>query len=82
MLISLGGKEYESLSRYRDLAKSHGRPILDSGNYRHGFAVTETKLISGGTYAVLVSTYNAGILGSFEIIVASSAKIVSYHPIP
>jgi hypothetical protein len=82
MLISLGGKEYESLSRYRELAKSHGRPILDSGNYRHGFAVTETKSISGGTYAVLVSTYNAGKLGSFEITVASTTKISSYQLIP
>ena len=82
MLISLGGKEYESLSRYRELAKSHGRPILDSGNYRHGFAVTETKSISGGTYAIQVSTYNAGKLGAFEITIASSAKIASYQPIP
>jgi hypothetical protein len=82
MLISLGGKEFESLCKYRELAKSYGRPILDSGNYRHGFAVTETKSVSGGTYAVLVSTYNAGKVGPFEITVASSARIASSRPIP
>jgi len=74
MLISLCGKENGDLQKIRELARTHGRPILDSGNYRHGFVVTESKAIQAtGTYAILASTYNAGQEGCFEITIASSS---------
>jgi hypothetical protein len=58
----------------RDVARSHGRPVLDSGNYRHGFAVTERMTMEPGTYAMIVSTFHPGKLGSYGIKIAHSSK--------
>lgn len=48
--------------------------MLDSGNYRHGFAVTERKKIPAGLYSLIVSTFNPGQVGVFAVKVASSLK--------
>lgn len=82
MLVSLQGKQEKDMERYRQLAKSHGKPILDSGNYRHGFTVTDTKLVTAATYVLIVSTYEEGQEGSFEITVASAKETVKLQPIP
>ena len=54
-------------------AKQYGEPILDSGNYRHGFAVTERSRILKGTYAVFVSTFHGGKVGKYNIDIAHSS---------
>jgi len=54
--------------------RRHGTPVLDSGNYRHGFTVTERLKIHPGTYAVIVSTFHPGKLGSYSMKVALSTK--------
>lgn len=54
-------------------AKKYGQPILDSGNYRHGFAVTERTKIPPGIYAIIVSTFHPGKLGNFVMRVAHSS---------
>lgn len=82
MLVSLQGKELTNLERYRHLAKSNGKPILDSGNYRHGFTITDTKLVRPATYVLIASTYEEGQFGSFQITVASSKSAVEIQSIP
>jgi calpain-7 len=76
MLISLSDKKQEVIRQYRQVAKSSGKTILDSGNYRHGFTVTEMKSIGAGTHVLLISTYETGQLGPFAITIASSADIL------
>ena len=51
-----------------------GKPVLDSGNYRHGFFVTPRKLVRAGTYTLVASTYYHGKQGSFAVKIASSQQ--------
>lgn len=60
---------------FRSMTRKYGKIALDSGNYRHGFAVTERKKIQAGTYAMIVSTFNPGQIGIYTIEVASSVAI-------
>jgi hypothetical protein len=71
MLISLPRNDSKD---YRRLTRGRGKPVLDSGNYRHGFAVTERKKIPAGLYSLIVSTFNPGQVGVFAVKVASSLK--------
>ena len=68
------------LSKYRNAA--NGKPILDSGNYRHGFVVTEPKIVHEGTYVVIVSNWSSQG-GEFTLCVGSSTEnIGEVIPIP
>ena len=58
------------------MARSRGRPVLDSGNYRHGFAVTERMEMQPGIYVMIVSTFHPGKVGSYGIKIAHSSKSV------
>jgi hypothetical protein len=82
MLVSLQGKNSRNLEQYRQLAESNGKPILDSGNYRHGFTVTDTKLVGQGTYILILSLFEEKQMGSFEITISSASNAVDIHPIP
>jgi calpain-7 len=55
-------------------AKHYGEPVLDSGNYRHGFAVTERSKVLKGSYAVFVSTFHGNKLGKYHITIAHSTR--------
>ena len=59
----------------RESVKSSKKPILDSGNYRHGFTITEMRPINSGTYVLIASTYHAGQLGEFTVTIDSSVDI-------
>ena len=72
MLIALPDGQY---SDYRGMTKARGKPVLDSGKYRHGFGVTERKTIPPGQYTLVVSTYTPSQLGVFTLVVASSRKL-------
>lgn len=58
-----------------DIAKAKGKPIIDTGKYRHGFAVSDQHLVPHGSYTLLVSNYDAGKLASFEVNILSSVKL-------
>ena len=60
---------------FRQATKKHGKIALDSGNYRHGFAVTNRATIAAGTYTAVVSTFNPGQVGPFSIRIASSMAL-------
>jgi hypothetical protein len=63
-------------TNFGELTKStKNRPILDSGNYRHGFTVTGTKSICSGTYVLICSTFSPTQLGKFTLTVDSSVGI-------
>jgi hypothetical protein len=51
------------------------QPVVDSGNYRHGFVVTKRKQIPAGFYTLAVSTFSVGQQGSFKVQIGSSVKL-------
>lgn len=55
-------------------AQQHGVPVLDSGNYRHGFAATDRTKVSKGTYVVFVSSFHGAKLGKYHITIATSIR--------
>ena len=64
-------------------ARKYGSPILDSGNYRHGFTVTERTKIKPGTYVFVVSTFHAGNVGTYSVDVACSKKgVLAINRVP
>ena len=58
-----------------------GEPVLDSGDYRHGFTVTERKKVPGGLYTLVASTFEPGQVGAFRVIIYASSK-VKFERIP
>lgn len=69
MLIDVSNFGGADIRRHSQVS---GKPVLDSGNYRHGFVVTPRKLLRAGTYTLVASTYHHGKQGSFAIKIASS----------
>jgi hypothetical protein len=50
-------------------------PIVDSGDYRYGFTVTEQTTLPAGLYTLIASTYEVGQEGRFVLHVMSDRKI-------
>lgn len=50
-------------------------PIVDTGNYRHGFVATATKKVPKGFYTMIASTFNVDQIGAFRLKVSSSVKL-------
>jgi calpain-7 len=59
------------LSSYRKAARR--KPVLDSGNYRHAFAVSDSNLVPAGSYMVVASTWS-GQEGEFSVCIASNCE--------
>jgi hypothetical protein len=57
------------------IGMAFSQPVVDSGNYRHGFVVTKRKQIPAGFYTLTVSTFNVGQQGSFRLLIGSSSKL-------
>ena len=80
MLISLPDTKITRDKRnLRELVNYSKKPILDSGNYRHGFTITEMKLMDPGHYALIVSTYDGDQLGKFMVTIEASEKITTNY---
>lgn len=60
----------------RESIQFNRKVILDSGNYRHRFTITEKKSINAGTYVLIASTYHAGQLGGCVITIDSSVAVL------
>jgi Calpain large subunit, domain III len=54
---------------------SFGDPLLDSGNYRHGFVVTRRKKLNKGPYVIVVSNFHKDEVASFLLKIMSSIKV-------
>lgn len=52
-----------------------GEPVLDSGQYRHGFVASEKKVVNSGAYTLIVSNFHVDQTGLFSL------KIVSSKPV-
>jgi len=64
------------VGKYGDgVRSSTGKPVLDTGKYRHGFLASDTERVEGGPYVLLVSNFHAGQHATFNLVVSSSAKI-------
>ena len=53
-----------------------GDPVLDSGQYRHGFVASEKKVIKGGAYTLIVSNFHVDQTGLFTLKIASSKPVM------
>jgi len=58
-----------------DMRRSTGKPVIDSGKYRYGFLVTDRVKLPAGPYSVLVTNFNAGVTGVFNLAISSSVRI-------
>ena len=52
--------------------KASGRPIIDTGNYRHGFVVSGRTFVPAGSYTLVVSNYHSGQTGFYTLKVSSN----------
>jgi hypothetical protein len=69
-----------SVEKYGQRVKQlEKEPALDSGDYRHGFSITEKRKVPGGTYTIIVSTFTPGQVGEFKLSVTSSLKLMIKH---
>ena len=50
-------------------------PIINSGEYRHGYAVAEAVFVPAGLYTLVVSTFEVGQVGRFSLRVLSTKEI-------
>lgn len=57
------------------LSGSKGKPIVDSGNYRHGFLATRRQFLPHGSYVAVISSFDAGVSAPFKLDIHSSQKI-------
>ena len=53
-----------------------GEAVIDSGNYRYGFTVTERENLRPGDYVVVVSNYHENDLTTFKLKVYSSTNMI------
>jgi calpain-7 len=51
------------------------KPLLDSGDYRFGFVVTDACALSKGNYTIIASTFHVGQTGLFLLEIFSSADV-------
>ena len=77
MLLGIPENKNSERRNFRESVKSSKKPILDSGNYRHGFTITEMKSMNSGTYVLIASTYHTGQLGEFVVTIDSSVKVIA-----
>lgn len=77
MLLRISENKTKVKRNFRESAQFSNKPILDSGNYRHRFTITEKKLINSGTYILMASTYHAGQLGEFVVTIDSSVDAIA-----
>mmetsp|Transcript_28811 Transcript_28811/g.61434 ORF Transcript_28811/g.61434 Transcript_28811/m.61434 type:complete len:240 (+) Transcript_28811:2373-3092(+) len=70
-------------SKHGDLNEQRSRrihhlyedPIIDTQDYRHGFAVSEVAFVPAGLYTLVASTFDAGQVGNFFLDVLSSKQV-------
>lgn len=58
-----------------------GRPIIDTGNYRHGFVVSQRTSLPPGAYTLVVSNYHAGQTGFYTLKVLSNVRNIKLEKI-
>jgi hypothetical protein len=56
-------------------------PVIDTGNYRHGFVVSNRTTIPSGAYKLVVSNYHVGQVGFFTLTVSSNIKNITIEKI-
>lgn len=61
--------------------KASGRPVIDTGNYRHGFVVSNRTAIPAGPYTLVVSNYHAGQTGFYTLKISSNVQNVRLEKI-
>ena len=59
----------------RRVHQIHEDPVIDTGDYRHGFAVSDATSVPAGLYTLVASTFAVGQEGSFILEVMSSDKV-------
>lgn len=52
-----------------------GEPVLDSGQYRHGFVASDKKTLPSGAYTLIVSNFHVDQTGLFTLKIASSKPV-------
>ena len=77
MLVCIPKSKTAEKQNLRESIQYGKKAVLDSGNYRHGFTITEKKIIDAGTYVLIASTFHAGQLGKCTITIDSSVGVLA-----
>jgi hypothetical protein len=52
-----------------------GKPVIDTGKYRHGFSASDRHQLLAGAFVVLVTSFTAGQTGPLDLKISSSSKV-------
>ena len=72
---SSGNISSDHEQRSRRIHHIYEDPIIDTGDYRHGFAVSPQVFVKPGWYSVIASTFVVGDQASFHLHLLSSANV-------
>lgn len=72
---SNNGSQTTNEKRSRRVHHLYHDPIIDTGAYRHGFAVSDAVFVPAGLYTLVASTFEVGQEASFFLHVLSSQQI-------
>ena len=50
--------------------------VVDSGEYKNGYALAETKDVPAGTYTIVSSTFEPGQAGAFKLSVSATSQVI------
>ncbi|KAL7544034.1 hypothetical protein ACHAXR_013478 [Thalassiosira sp. AJA248-18] len=70
-----GSQQNMNEQRSKRIHHLYEEPIIDTGNYRHGFAASEAVFVPAGLYTLVTSTFEPGQVGKFLLHVFSSKQI-------
>jgi calpain-7 len=73
--VSLNILVFQTQQYGQGMRGATGKPVIDSGNYRHGFVVTERKMLPPGSYVAVVSNFHGGVTAPFRLSIHSSRAI-------
>ena len=63
-------------SKYGDnLQGARGKAVVDSGNYRHAFVVTQRQHLPGGSYVAVISSFDRNTAAPFHLAIHSSGQV-------
>ena len=76
IIVARGGKRQGAgIPISKRIHHLYEEPVIDTGDYRHGFVISETVFVPPGLYTLVASTFDVGKEGSFQLHIFSSKEL-------
>ena len=76
IIVARGGKRQGAgIPTSKRIHHLYEEPVIDTGDYRHGFVISETVFVPPGLYTLVASTFDVGKEGSFQLHIFSSKEL-------